>query len=71
MTKIIKIDGMTCSHCSSHVGKALSELSGVLSVNVSLEDKCATVECGDELSNDALNDAVYNAGFDVVSIENK
>lgn len=71
MTKLIKIDGMTCSHCSSHVGKALGELSGVLGVSVSLEDKSATVECGDELSDSVLKDVVYNAGFDVVSIENK
>lgn len=71
MTKLIKIDGMTCSHCTDHVGKALGALSGVLSVSVSLEDKCATVECGDKLSDSALNDVIYNAGFDVVSIENK
>lgn len=71
MTKLIKIDGMTCSHCQSHVEKALSALTGVTGVNVSLENNCATVECGSELSDSALNDAVYDAGFDVVSIENK
>ena len=39
MKKTVYINGMMCSHCTSHVQKALEALDGVESVEVSLEDK--------------------------------
>jgi len=34
-TVVLKITGMTCGGCAGHVSKALTELEGVLSENVS------------------------------------
>lgn len=69
MKKSIKIEGMSCGHCSGHVTKALMELAGVLEVTVDLKDKRALVEATNEVSDEQLKDAVEDAGYDVVAIE--
>ena len=43
-TIAFKIDGMSCNHCKSNVTKAISKLSSVKSVNVSLSEGIAYVE---------------------------
>ena len=40
----IKIEGMTCSACSSRVSKALESAPGVRGVNVSLADGRAVLQ---------------------------
>ena len=43
--KRIGIEGMSCGHCVNHVKEALTEdIQGVKIIDVSLENKCATVE---------------------------
>lgn len=61
---IIKIEGMMCKHCKAHVEKALLAVPGVESVEVSLEDKCATVT--GTASAGELKKAVVDAGYEVV-----
>ncbi|MBQ7792503.1 MAG: heavy-metal-associated domain-containing protein [Clostridia bacterium] len=65
MEKIIKIDGMSCSHCSSRVEKVLNQIDGVSAV-VNLEAKTATLTLTKEVSDDVLKEAVEDAGFTVV-----
>ena len=43
MVKTLNIEGMMCAHCQAHVKKALEGVAGVTQVEVSLEDKTATV----------------------------
>ena len=69
MKKTVSIDGMSCQHCVMGVTRALSALDGVSGVSVSLEDKKATFEASDAVSDSAIKEAVYDAGFDVTSIE--
>ena len=61
---IIKIEGMMCKHCRAHVEKALLAVPGVETVEVSLEEKCATVT--GTASTDALKKAVVDAGYEVI-----
>ena len=68
MKKLIHIEGMSCSHCSGRVEKALNALDGV-SATVSLEDKAATVTLSKDVSDDALRAAVTDAGYEVTGIE--
>lgn len=68
MQKNIQIEGMNCNHCRMAVEKALSAVPGVKKVDVSLENKNAIVEFSDAVSNESLNAAVINAGFDVKGI---
>ena len=64
----VHIEGMMCGHCQSHVEKALSGVTGVNSVDVSLENKLAVVK-GTALDKSALKTAVEEAGYTVTSIE--
>ena len=68
MKKTIKIEGMSCNHCVMAVKDALSEIVGVSSINVELENKKAIVE-GKNLSDENLKEAIEDAGYDVISIE--
>lgn len=44
MKKELMIEGMMCQNCVKHVTNALEGISGASHVQVSLEDKKATVE---------------------------
>ncbi|MBQ5661915.1 MAG: heavy metal translocating P-type ATPase [Clostridia bacterium] len=59
----LSIEGMMCPRCVAHVREALSAVKGVSSVEVSLEEKSATVT--GKASLDALRDAVTRAGYEV------
>lgn len=49
--KRIGIEGMSCGHCVNHVKEALTEdIQGVKVIDVSLENKYATVEVDDNVS---------------------
>lgn len=67
MTKTIAIEGMHCQHCVAAVTEALKAVSGVTSVQVSLEKNNAVVE-GTGLEDAALKAAVEDTGFDVAGI---
>ncbi len=68
MTKVMTIEGMMCAHCTGRVQKALEEIQGVGAVNVSLEDKTATVELDGAVTDEALKAAVSEAGYEVIQI---
>ncbi len=68
MKKTIHIEGMSCSHCSGRVEKALNALDGV-AATVSLEEKAATVTLSRDVSDNALRAAVTDAGYDVTGID--
>lgn len=69
MKTIIKIEGMTCGHCKARVEKTLAELPGVMSAEVDLEAKTATVESTVGLLESIVTEAIDDAGYDVISIE--
>lgn len=68
MKKVMKIDGMMCTHCTGRVSQVLNAMDGV-EAEVSLEDKCAYVTLNAPVSDDALTQTVTDAGYTVVSIE--
>ena len=68
MKKVLKIEGMMCSHCTGRVDKALNDLDGVRAT-VSLEGKSAEVELTKEVSDETLVKAVTDAGYEVVEIQ--
>ena len=61
MTKLI-VEGMNCGHCVKSVTEALQGVSGVDSVDVSLEKGEAVVEGAADVA--ALVAAIEEAGFD-------
>lgn len=66
--KTMKIEGMMCPHCQAAVTKALNALDGV-KAEVNLEEKTASIQAEDTVSDDMLKKAVEDAGYEVVSIE--
>ncbi len=65
---VLKINGMMCNHCVAHVTKALQAVEGVSDVNVSLDEKQATVTADPALA-ETLKKAVADAGYEVVDIK--
>ncbi len=63
MTKVLTVDGMMCAHCQAHVQKALAAVNGVQEVKVNLEQKQAVVSMDTEVPDQALMDAVTQAGY--------
>lgn len=66
--KTMKIEGMMCPHCQAAVTKALNALDGV-KAEVNLEEKTASIQAEDTVSDDMLKKAVEDAGYEVVSIQ--
>lgn len=69
MTKTIHIDGMSCAHCVAAVKSELEALDGASNIQVSLEEKKATLEAGAVVTDDMLREAIGEAGFTVTGIE--
>ncbi len=68
MTTIIKINGMSCGHCSMAVKKALGQIEGVEKVEVSLEDKTATINSTTSLDINILKEIIDDEGYEFVGI---
>ena len=60
----LKVEGMTCTHCSDRVLKALSEVAGVEIARVDLDGGTATVEAGPEVEVAELVASVERTGYD-------
>ena len=71
MKKIVRVDGMNCSHCQAKVESALSSLDGVSEAKVNLKKKIAIVTLEKEVNDDILLKAVNDAGFTGVSVSEK
>ena len=65
--KTMKIEGMSCGHCSARVEQALNAIDGV-SAKVDLETKTASIVLSKPVEDQALVNAVTDAGYEVVGI---
>ncbi len=70
---IFPVGGMTCASCVARVEEALSNMAGVVSVNVNLASEKATVEYteGTELADlrRAVREAGYELGLEAATLE--
>lgn len=62
-THTISIVGMHCSHCATHVEKAIAEIEGIENVHVDLESQTATIV--GEYDKEAVKKAVQSIGFEI------
>ncbi len=69
MIKTVKIEGMSCGHCTARVSAALMGLDGVENAEMSLENKTAVLTLSKDVSDDVIRETVDDTGFDVVGIE--
>ncbi len=63
MNRTLKISGMSCGHCVSHVKSALEDIEGVSQSDVSLENHEAEVTLSGEVVDADLIAAVEAAGY--------
>ena len=69
MEKTLKIEGMMCGHCESHVKKALEELDAVTQAVVSHESGTAVLTLSGDISEDVLRQTVADQGYKVTDIQ--
>ena len=62
---ILGVGGMTCNNCVNHVETALSNIDGVLEVEVNLAGAKATINTNGTPSQETLESAVTNAGYSI------
>ncbi|MDR1069679.1 MAG: heavy-metal-associated domain-containing protein [Gracilibacteraceae bacterium] len=67
MTKTIKIEGMSCSHCQATVERALNAIDGVKAA-VDLAAGTATVSLSRAVPDEVLRQAVEEEEFIVLGI---
>lgn len=70
-TTVIDVTGMTCGNCTSHVTAELIGIAGVTGVAVDLNPQGTshvTVTSDAPLAATAVEEAVSEAGYDVVGI---
>ncbi|MEG1894088.1 MAG: heavy metal translocating P-type ATPase [Clostridia bacterium] len=67
-TRLIRIEGMMCAHCKSHVEQALTAIEGVSAI-VDLAANTAQVRAPQGVSDEVLAAAVSAAGYRVMGIE--
>lgn len=71
MKKNIMIEGMHCEHCRTRVERALNRLNGV-SARVNLKKQQAIVTLSDDsIDDELLMRTIEEAGYRVMSIEEK
>lgn len=66
------VDGMTCGHCVSSVREEVSEIPGVKNIEVILSSggtSKVTVVSDVNLDEEALRDAIAEAGFELKEIK--
>ncbi|WP_246415252.1 heavy metal translocating P-type ATPase [Megasphaera hominis] len=62
----LHVEGMTCSHCTATVTKALQAMPGVTDVQVSLEDKTAMVTSTSAIPVEDFEKVITAAGYTLV-----
>ncbi|HPD89368.1 MAG TPA: heavy metal translocating P-type ATPase [Oscillospiraceae bacterium] len=65
METVIKVEGMMCNHCVSHVEQALLEVKGVEEAKVDLAGGTATVKYAAPAQLSELEAAIESAGYSV------
>ena len=61
------VTGMTCQHCVQHVTEEVSQVPGVESVQISLDDSSMVVTSAQPIDFAAISEAVDEAGDYAVS----
>jgi copper chaperone len=62
-TKTYTVPAIHCGHCAAAITEEVSALAGVEAVDVDLDAKVVTIR-GEALSDDALREAIAEAGYE-------
>jgi copper chaperone len=65
-TRTYTVPGIHCGHCAAAIKEDVSIVDGVEGVDVDLDAKLVTIR-GDALSDEALREAIEEAGYEVAA----
>lgn len=68
---IVNVEGMSCEHCKANVEKALNSLDFVEKAEVDLKNKVAEVTYYDLANEEAIENAIKDAGYEFKGIDYK
>ena len=63
--KTVKVNGMSCGHCSARVEKAVTALGAQCKVDLT----AGTAAVEGSVTEEAVKKAIEDAGYEVISIE--
>ncbi|AFI03954.1 copper-binding metallochaperone CopP [Helicobacter cetorum] len=63
---IFKVPSITCEHCVDKIEKFVGEIEGVSLIDVSIEEKSVSVEFDAPATENAIKEALLDAGQEVV-----
>lgn len=64
---VIKVEGMSCSHCENAIKTAVGSLDGVSKVAVNLKDKTVAVSYENiKVTLDTIKSEIEEQGYDVL-----
>ncbi len=66
--KIIKIEGMSCIHCSKKVEDVLKSIQNIKKVKVDLKNKEAVISFKENIDNELIKEKIETLGYKVISI---
>lgn len=66
-TRTVTVTGMTCDHCVAAVRSEIGGIEGVEQVDVDLESGRVTITSASEVGDEALAEAVDEAGYEITS----
>lgn len=64
MIKTIKVDGMMCNNCVKHVKEALVKVEGISNVEIDLKKKKVDISMEKEIADEVINEALKDAGYE-------
>jgi copper chaperone CopZ len=67
-TRVYDVEGMTCGHCATSVGREVGAVPGVTGVDVAVDTGRVTVTADGPLDDDAVRAAVDEAGYRVAGV---
>ena len=66
---VVKIGGMHCEHCASHVKEALEKIPSISGVKVSLKEEKATISYKKEIDLEEVKKAIEELEFQYLGEE--
>jgi copper chaperone len=65
-TRTYRVPGIHCGHCAAAIKEEVSSVEGVEGIDVDLDAKVVTIR-GQALSDEALREAIEEAGYEVAA----
>jgi copper chaperone CopZ len=66
-TTTVTVTGMSCGHCATSVREELTEIPGVVSVDVDLASGNVTIDSEGAIDAAAIRTAIEDAGYELAS----